>query len=62
MTKIDEFMKHIRANLTTEEMKTLMTELREEVNTSEKINLKEIKSDPLSEQDDLSDLFPDISL
>lgn len=58
MSKIDEFMSRIRTNLTTEEMKTLMTEINDEVEVRQKINLKEIKSDMISEEDDLSELYP----
>ena len=60
--KIEEVMRNIRTNLTTTEIKALMKELDEEVEVRQKINLKEIKvkSDLVSEEDDLSDLFPEL--
>ncbi len=49
MNKIDEVFSMVRTNLTTDEIKKLVTMLRTEVSASLKVGLKEVRVNNISE-------------
>ena len=49
MNKIDEVFSMVRTNLTTDEIKKLVTMLRTEVSASVKVGLKEVRVNNISE-------------